>query len=770
MMFFRPIRPVFVALIWFSLSLAGHSQSDPNANLDNLSLADLLDLNVSLASKTEEPVSEAPSIVAVITAQDIQNSGARNFEDILRMVPGFDLVLNPSASNLGISVRGFLSTNATNNQVKFLINGHHVHSIVGGGPHHYLDYLPVHNIARIEIIRGPGSALYGANAFAAVIDIITKGAESPSEIAVEAGSHETFRPSLFWNKETGEWDIALSASQITTDGPSEYVESDAATLIFGSDFSAAPGYTTQDAENLTLQADVGYRGFKLTGLYNKLEKNYAIGVANALTDENLLDIEAGYTELSYTLDIEGGKGEFNFRTYYDFFNFGPKFEIFSEETATLFSNLFADRPPYPEGEGVLGQPGVDFYLFGGEVTAKYELRPAVQVLGGLLYDYSKIFNPTHVVNANVSGQPLTIGDRTYQPFEYIGPLTDIADIPGGTWISLGNRTNFASYVQARVDFKQLFEWGNRLESFALTMGLRYDDYSDIGSSTNPRVGLVFSPNSKIFIKGLYGEAFRAPTFDELYQVNNPSFIGNPDLRPQKLRTTEVQLGSNYSDHWIATLSFFNTQIEDIIQLAPIASPDQVGNEFQNLGEVHSQGVEVDAKYAFTSQRYLFFNYTYQTAENTTNEPIMVNDSNGDPIACQQPDYDVGNIPRAIFNAGFNLDLFGKLNWNATMNYTTSRERKGEVMAVNPSVSSLQSQTNLLCQDHYLVQIDQRPPTPSRLLLNTSLQWDVGKGFQLRFSGFNLLDDTHLDPDSSGMIRNDIPRDGVTYQIDARYRF
>ena len=770
MMFFRPFRPVFVALLWLSLSLAVHSQTESNPNLDNLSLADLLDLNVSLASKTEEPVSEAPSIVAVITAQDIQNSGARNFEDILRMVPGFDLVLNPSASNLGISVRGFLSTNATNNQVKFLINGHHVHSIVGGGPHHYLDYLPVHNIARIEIIRGPGSALYGANAFAAVIDIITKGAESPSEAVIEAGSHNTIRPSLFWSEEAGEWDIALSASHIDTDGPSEYIASDAATLLFGSDFSAAPGYTTQDAKNTTVQADLGYRGFKLTGLYNRLEKNYAIGVANALTDENLLDIEAGYTELSYTLEIEGGKGEFNFRTYYDFFNFGPKFEIFSEETATLFSNLYADQPPYPQGEGILGQPGVDFYLFGSEVTAKYELGTGVQILGGLLYDYSKIYNPTHVVNANVSGQPLTIGDRTYRPFEYIGPLRDIAGIPGGSWISLGSRTNFAGYVQTRIDFKKLFEWGNHLESFALTMGLRYDDYSDIGSSTNPRIGLVFSPTSKIFIKGLYGEAFRAPTFDELYQVNNPSFIGNPRLQPQTLRTTEVQFGSNYSEHWIATLSFFDTQIEDIIQLAPIMNQEQVGNEFQNVGEVHSQGVEIDAKYAFTSQRYLFFNYTYQTAENTTNEPIAATDSAGNPIPCSQPDYDVGNIPRAIFNAGFNLDLWDKLNWNATLNYTTSRERKGEVMAIDPSVASIQAAVDLLCQNQYLVQIDQRPPTPSRILLNTSLQWEVSQGFHLRFSGFNLLDDTHLDPDSSGMIRGDIPRDGISYQIDARYRF
>lgn len=750
----------------------GMSQSPEgeNQDLSDVSLAELLDLGISLASKTEEPVSEAPSIVAVITAQDIDNMGARNFEDILRTIPGFDVVLNPSASNLGVSVRGVLSTNATNNQVKFLINGHHVHSIVGGGPHHYLDYLPVHNIQKIEIIRGPGSALYGANAFSAVLNIITKGNNTVSEVSFSAGSYSTTHPSIFWSEDIQDWNIAISASYLDTEGYQGRIESDAATQIFGPAFSAAPGKTTESADNFTLQADVTHGNLKFTGLFNRLNKDYAIGIANALTDENRLDLDAGYTEASYSREFSSGKGDLVIRSYYDFFNFSPKFEIFGEETASLFNLLYSDTDPYPEGEGVLGQPGIDFYLFGSEITAKYKVHPSIQVLGGLLYDYSKIYNPTHVVNSNVSGAPLQIGDRIYRPFEYIGPLQDISNIPGGNWIDTGDRTNFASYAQARLDFRDLLQWTDSVESFALTLGLRHDDYSDIGSTTNPRVGLVFSPNSKVFFKGLYGEAFRAPTFDELYQINNPSFIGNPNLRPQKLNTKEIQVGTNYSENWFITLSFFDTRIDDIINLVPISSSEQTGNQFANSGEIHSKGFEFDAKFALTGYRYFYVNATFQEAENTTNAPISAVTSTGQVIDCHQPNFSVGNVPEIIFNGGLNWDFSGNFNWNINYNYTSSRERMG-LLAFTPEEASVQRhEGSFTCVEELLTQVDQRPDTPSRFLLNTAIRWEILPGLQLRLSGFNLLDDDHLDPDSSGAIRDDIPRAGSTYQADIRYRF
>lgn len=763
--------PFGVRLIYLLCPLFCLAQTDSKSGqgLDDLSLADLLNLNISLASRTEEPISEAPSIAAVITAQDIQNMGARSFEDILRQIPGFDLVLNPSTSNLGIAVRGVLSTNATNNQVKFLINGHHVHSIVGGGPHHYLDYLPVHNILKIEIIRGPGSALYGANAFSAVINIITKGTESQSEASIEAGSYDTLRPSLFWANEYREWQMAFSASMIDTDGYRGKIKSDAATNLFGPSFSGAPGYTTQAADNLTLQADVAYKNFKLTGLYNRLDKQYAVGIANALTDESQLEVEAGFTELSYTHELGSGKGSFNFRTYYDFFNFSPRFEVFSEETSQFFNNIvYPNSPGFPEGESVMGQPGVDFYLIGSEITAKYDPMPGIQLLGGVLYDYSKIFNPTHMVNANITGAPLQIGDRIFGPFQYIGPLTDIAELPGGSWIQRGDRTNFATYAQTRIDFGTLLDWTNQIESFALTLGLRHDDYDDIGSSTNPRVGLVFSPSPKIFFKGLYGEAFRAPTFDELYQINNPSFIGNPNLRPQKLVTKEFQVGTNYTEHWVATLSFFDTRIEDIINLVPISEPGQTGNQFRNEGQIHAEGIEIDTKYAFSKTRNVYFNFTYQKAQNTTNEMIAIPSQPGQEIVCTQPDYNVGNIPKAIYNAGFNVDLWERLNWNAYVNYTTDRERSGQLTFLPEESVIIHNGSS--CVIDRLVRVDQRSDTPSRLLFNTSIQMEFGRGLHLKLSGFNLLDEDHRDPDSSGAILEDIPRPGANFTFTASYKF
>ncbi len=123
------------------------------------------------ATKREQPITESPSSISVITAEDIRRSGATNIADLLRRVPGID-VLRVSASDVNISARGFNESN--NNDMLLLIDGRSAYVDFFGIV--VWDALPIvlEEIERIEIIRGPGSALYGANAFSGVINIITK--------------------------------------------------------------------------------------------------------------------------------------------------------------------------------------------------------------------------------------------------------------------------------------------------------------------------------------------------------------------------------------------------------------------------------------------------------------------------------------------------------------------------------------------------------------------------------------------------------------------
>jgi iron complex outermembrane receptor protein len=143
------------------------------------------------ATKIEQPITESPSSISVITAEDIQRSGATNIADLLRRVPGID-VLRISASDAQISARGFNESN--NNDILLLIDGRSAYVDFFGIV--TWDNLPIvlEEIQRIEIIRGPGSALYGANAFSGVINIITKTPQQAEGTTLSAtiGEFDTF--------------------------------------------------------------------------------------------------------------------------------------------------------------------------------------------------------------------------------------------------------------------------------------------------------------------------------------------------------------------------------------------------------------------------------------------------------------------------------------------------------------------------------------------------------------------------------------------------
>ncbi|KZY48864.1 MULTISPECIES: TonB-dependent receptor [unclassified Oleiphilus] len=140
---------------------------------------------VSTATKTLEDIKKSGASVTVITAADLKRMGARNLMDALKRVPG----LGVYQTNMGgstLEIRG-LKTDFSE-KVLFLINGHaNNNNLVNGGALSSYNNFIVDDISRVEIVRGPGSALYGANAFVAVINIITKTAQNTQETTLSAG-------------------------------------------------------------------------------------------------------------------------------------------------------------------------------------------------------------------------------------------------------------------------------------------------------------------------------------------------------------------------------------------------------------------------------------------------------------------------------------------------------------------------------------------------------------------------------------------------------
>lgn len=175
----------------YSAETASVSSADSKANselLMDLSLADLFDIEVTTASKTEEKLSEAPGVISLITRDEMERFGARTLKDVLMRMPSIALSSIYMTDRSSVAIRGD-QINPAANHTLLLINGRPVREALEGGiKSEMYESFPVASIDRIEVIRGPGSVLYGSNAFTGVFNIITKKAEeNNTSVSVDLG-------------------------------------------------------------------------------------------------------------------------------------------------------------------------------------------------------------------------------------------------------------------------------------------------------------------------------------------------------------------------------------------------------------------------------------------------------------------------------------------------------------------------------------------------------------------------------------------------------
>ena len=183
----KPTRMRIVAceLAWFAVALLAAPAQSGQVDLTALQIEDLMNVDVTSASKKEQKLSNVPAAIFVITKEDIHRSGATDVPDLLRMVPGLDVAqINPGV--WAISARGFNGQYA--NKLLVLIDGRTVYTPTFSGVFWDAQDVPLDSIERIEIIRGPGAAVWGANAVDGVINITTSTAlATQSGIATATG-------------------------------------------------------------------------------------------------------------------------------------------------------------------------------------------------------------------------------------------------------------------------------------------------------------------------------------------------------------------------------------------------------------------------------------------------------------------------------------------------------------------------------------------------------------------------------------------------------
>jgi len=171
------------AFLLFSLSPPAYPQA-PQSDLTEMNIEDLMKIEVTSVSRHEQPLSQTAAAAFVITEEDILHSGAENVPELLRMVPGVQ-VAQINASSWAISVRG--CSGRFSNKVLVMVDGRTVYVPSYGGVFYDVLDVPLEQIARIEVIRGPGGSIWGSNAVNGVINILTKKAGATPGTTVVGG-------------------------------------------------------------------------------------------------------------------------------------------------------------------------------------------------------------------------------------------------------------------------------------------------------------------------------------------------------------------------------------------------------------------------------------------------------------------------------------------------------------------------------------------------------------------------------------------------------
>jgi iron complex outermembrane receptor protein len=549
---------IAVSLVTFKGSVFAQESSNPDA----LSLEELLNSKVYSASKYEQREAEAPSSISVISADQIRRNGYRTLNEALRSVTGFYTKNHGSYTTMG--VRGFAPPGDSNGRILLLVNGHEINNNIDGSAPLGNDFpIDMDLIDRIEIVRGPSSSIYGANAFFGVVNVIIRTGSNNRGTVVsgEAGSLGTYKETAIYSLDRGGTQALFSASYWDTAAPGhlDHIEDPI-------------GSTSNHDQTRRAFALVSSHGFTLQAAASSAEEKVPSSAqwcgSCHQTDTHSTDFR-GYADLQYEHSVWKGT-QLTARAYYDTYETHGKYNDIRNCTE---SRCHGPLVNYDNAHG-------------DRVGAELKL--------------TRRFLDKHRV---------TIGADYYDtPAESSAPTTN--------FIYARTSALWGIYGEGEIRLHP---------KLILNVGVRTDLYNySVGSTTNPRAALIFTPRKSTTLKFLYGTAFRAPSFSEVYSAGMASQAA-PDLKPENIRTFEGVWEQQVGKRLTVSVAGFYNHIGSYIesQVKPVNGPDGPIDQttFSN-SKATAKGAELELKSKLPSGIEARVSYTYQDARNdAANSPL-----------------------------------------------------------------------------------------------------------------------------------------------------
>ena len=490
---------------------------------------------VEAATLHAQSLADAPASVTVVTADDIRKYGYRTLGEVLASARGFTVTTDHLALNAG--VRGIAVPGDYNTGVLVMINGHPMTEISADSNDFFAqDFgLDMDLVARIEIIRGPSSALYGSNAMLATINIVTKTpVDSPKVmVSTESGSGGPQKAMLMSSLNLGRGANLLIEGSGFTGGGHDLVmpqlPNSPASGGIANGVDAQGGYHSF--------ANLEWGAWDFTAYFNSdLERAPVLGGDTVINDQGqFYRASRNFVGAAYTHDFADG-GELRWQVYYDQFRLVDRYDY-------LLPSEILDNRDFIHGDWISSQVtysrNVDHLgLLTVGANTKVELRNAVENA-----DYS----PDQAVLLDIN-RP----DRTVAPF-------------------------------AQQEWDLARHW-------TAYFGARFDASQNYGNFISPRLALVYQPNKKTSYKFVYGRPFRTPSVFEEYYDDGITQIANLRLHPETAQAVEISAERKLGKSAYALVNAYHYSLDSLIEAVETAGGLI---QYQNCGRWNSNGVDFE---------------------------------------------------------------------------------------------------------------------------------------------------------------------------------
>jgi len=445
---------IILTLIAANVLKAENDNVEDEDILELTKLMSIIDKYSDLATKTRMNSDFVPGLLTVITREEMEIAGLKTVEDVLQTMAGIHIYLDSLVFRT-ISIRGIGGATASGN-VKVMLNNISLSDSIASLSDFILDY-PVELLQRIELIRGPGSAIYGEHAYTGVINIVTR--KTDSIVSFGIGSLATLSASALFNYKSKEQPFKLSAFV-------HQYQSDGSDAITGPDaYHAHPSF-----QKLSL----------------------APGSTNEKTLRHLNYLSLEYLNTSFTTKFS---------------------QLKHGDSMGWYHYLYNLREDYPH---ILRQQ-----LFELSQKIEFNPQIQATIKGGFqehkcIFDRKYMYPPGHPASSFTELNVSYLERKHYTGLDVFYKVNDHQLLFAYDYVDekhIYTRIN-TSYKRRSYSLLSQYE-GQLFERFSLTCGLRYDNYNDVDNNLSPRLAGVYRFNSNHIIKCQYQEAFRPPTKTEM---------------------------------------------------------------------------------------------------------------------------------------------------------------------------------------------------------------------------------------------------------------